>query len=113
LWIRCAPSVHMARAPDRAVECSFLNRVCRLRMCVQLLARDPNKRLGYSSGGFSALKDHAWFKGIDVDTLGSYTRDTLQAPRAVLEKARQPITSDLQPYEWEAYNGDQGWHHYF
>ena len=94
-------------------ESSLLGLRKEVGCCVQLLVRDPNMRLGYSSGGFSALKEHAWFKGVDLDTLGSFTRDTLRAPQAVLDKARQPITSDLQPYEWEAYNGDQGWHHYF
>jgi hypothetical protein len=42
-----------------------------VKLILQLLERDPNKRLGYrpGGGGFEDIKRHAWFKGINWGAL--------------------------------------------
>lgn len=42
-----------------------------IKLTVQFLERDPNKRLGYrpGGGGFEDIKSHPWFKGINWNAL--------------------------------------------
>mmetsp|Transcript_14646 Transcript_14646/g.31383 ORF Transcript_14646/g.31383 Transcript_14646/m.31383 type:complete len:1053 (-) Transcript_14646:420-3578(-) len=44
---------------------------------VQLLKRDPTKRLGAGPGGWKAVKDHRWFANINWDAL---VRKQIEAP---------------------------------
>jgi len=75
----------------------------------KLLVRDPNKRLGYSTGGIMALKQHPWFKEANWDNLGTYMRDTVPCPSEVLDRLANVPKNDLAPSKWEEYNGDGEW----
>mmetsp|Transcript_10771 Transcript_10771/g.14668 ORF Transcript_10771/g.14668 Transcript_10771/m.14668 type:complete len:1045 (+) Transcript_10771:197-3331(+) len=75
----------------------------------KLLARDPNKRLGYVGGGITALKKHSWFKNVDWDALSSYMRDTVPAPGEMQARLKNLEPSDLKSEIWEPYSGDRNW----
>lgn len=79
----------------------------------KLLVRDPNKRLGYATGGVPALKKHPWFKEVDWEALSSYARDTVPPPGDVQKLLKQIQPAGLDAIVWEPYNGDRTWYGYF
>lgn len=61
----------------------------------RLLDTDPSRRPGAGSSGYSALKNHPFFKGIDWNNLRSQT-----PPRLVTESKPQSSGSDAQDSSW-------------
>lgn len=78
----------------------------------ELLAKDPNQRLGYGSGGTGRLRSHAFFEGIEWDGLMSVddaAHDRLIPPEMV-ERLGTLTPTAVEPLRGALpYSGDTEW----